>query len=363
MIDAKCFTTEWIEQKSKELNCPDKNIIEKVIRAFSLLDMLASSRCPFYFKGGSCLMLILQGGAHRLSIDIDILCSPGTNIEDYLKQYAENGFLEYKLIERKQSVNNIPKSHTKLFYQVEYLADSDKKSYILLDVVYDECHYKQTQKILIDNVMIECVGERHPVVVPSISDILGDKLTAFAPETTGIPYFKKDKLATLEIIKQLYDIGRLFDKVDDLVISSSVFKELVPVELGYRGLSLTISDVCEDIRQTALNISTRGYVDGEKFKLLQQGIKSISSFIFSGAYRIENAIIDAAKAAYLATAIENEEKVLQHYNGSPLSVADMQITHLPSRLNRLKIGNPEAFFYWAKTDTLFNAICSKLVNS
>lgn len=354
MIDAKCFTTEWIEQKSKEFHYPDKNIIEKVIRAFSLLDMLASSGCPFYFKGGSCLMLLLQGGAHRLSIDIDILCPPGTNIEEYLKQYAENGFLEYKLIERKQSGNNIPKSHTKLFYQVEYLNGSDKTSYILLDVVYGECHYKQVQKVLIDDVLIECVGNRQTVVVPSISDILGDKLTAFAPETTGIPYYKNDKPTTLEIIKQLYDIGRLFDKVADIAISSSVFKELVPVELGYRGLTLGVADVCEDIRNTALNISTRGYVDGEKFKLLQQGVKSINSFVFSEKYLIENAIIDSAKAAYLATAIEYGETILEHYNGTPVSVADMQITHLPSRLNRLKIGNPEAFFYWAKADALFN---------
>ena len=47
MINKKCFTKQWIEQKSLELNYSDKNLIEKVIRAFSLLDMLASSGCPF----------------------------------------------------------------------------------------------------------------------------------------------------------------------------------------------------------------------------------------------------------------------------------------------------------------------------
>ena len=56
MINKECFTTEWIEDKSKELNYPDKNIIEKVIHAFSLLDMLADSGCPFHFKGGSILL-------------------------------------------------------------------------------------------------------------------------------------------------------------------------------------------------------------------------------------------------------------------------------------------------------------------
>ena len=91
MIDKKCFTTEWIAQKSIELSYSDKNLIEKVIRAFALLDMLASSGCPFHFKGGSSLMLLLNDSTHRLSIDIDIMCPPGTNIEDYLAEYANNG--------------------------------------------------------------------------------------------------------------------------------------------------------------------------------------------------------------------------------------------------------------------------------
>ena len=95
MINKECFTTEWIAQKSIELKYNDKNLIEKVIRAFSLLEMLAASGCPFYFKGGTSLMLILGDGSHRLSIDIDIMCPPGTNIEDYLKDYAQSGFLGF----------------------------------------------------------------------------------------------------------------------------------------------------------------------------------------------------------------------------------------------------------------------------
>ena len=53
MISKECFTTEWIAQKSIELQYNDKNLIEKVIRAFSLLEMLSASNCPFHFKGGT----------------------------------------------------------------------------------------------------------------------------------------------------------------------------------------------------------------------------------------------------------------------------------------------------------------------
>ncbi len=43
--------------------------MEKTIRAFSLLEALAKSGCPFLFKGGSALMLQLAC-TQRLSIDI-----------------------------------------------------------------------------------------------------------------------------------------------------------------------------------------------------------------------------------------------------------------------------------------------------
>lgn len=357
MINSKCHTTEWISSLSQQFSFPDKNLIEKVIRAFTLLDMLARSGCPFHFKGGSCLMFLLRESAHRLSIDIDVMCPPGTNIEDYLKEYASNGFIDYRLIERKQAGTDIPKSHSKFFYQVAFQADSSTTSYILLDVLYEDCHYLQTQLVPIQNIFIETDGSPVMVNVPSIGDILGDKLTAFAPETTGIPYYKKDHLATLEIIKQLYDIGRLFDHVDDLNVTASVFKKIAPIELGYRGMDPSNIDVIfEDIRNTACNISTRGFIDKEKFELLQKGIKNISSFMYKEPYHIEQATVDAAKAAYIATMIQHGIFNVQHFNGDMLTIASKTITMLPSRLNRLRLSNPEAFYYWSLTDDLLKSI-------
>ena len=51
MIGKECFTQEWVENVSQQLHYPDKNLIEKVIRAFALVDMLASSGCDFCWKG------------------------------------------------------------------------------------------------------------------------------------------------------------------------------------------------------------------------------------------------------------------------------------------------------------------------
>lgn len=352
MISKECFTTEWIAQKSIELQYNDKNLIEKVIRALSLLELLSASGCPFYFKGGTSLMLILGGGSHRLSIDIDIMCPPGTNIEVYLKDYAKSGFLEYKLVERRQAGKDVPKSHSKFFYQVAFKGQSDMTSCILLDVLYEDCHYHKTNTIDIMCPFVKLEGEPLKVAVPSVEDILGDKLTAFAPETTGIPYYKKERLTTLEIIKQLYDVGRLFDRMQDLDTVSQSFKSIANVELGYRNLEHDLSQIYNDIRQTALNISTRGFVDKEKFALLQKGIINIKPFMYKGAYRIEEAIVDAAKAAYLATLIETGGKTIERFTDTLLT-DDMQIEPvLTNKLNKLRIGLPEAYFYWTKTSQL-----------
>jgi hypothetical protein len=112
MIKKECFTSEWIRSIARKTRYTDLNIIEKVIRVLSLLELLKSSGCPFCFRGGSALMLILGENAHRLSIDVDIICPPGTDIESYLKDIEQFGFVGKKLEDRQQRGIDVPKSHS-----------------------------------------------------------------------------------------------------------------------------------------------------------------------------------------------------------------------------------------------------------
>lgn len=45
MIRKDCFTPEWVDNLSERYNYRDKNLIEKVIHAFSLLELLSSNGC------------------------------------------------------------------------------------------------------------------------------------------------------------------------------------------------------------------------------------------------------------------------------------------------------------------------------
>lgn len=353
MIHPESRTLSWIEQAAKDNKVKDIALVEKTIRAFSLLEALVRSGCPFLFKGGSSLMLHLDTGK-RLSIDIDIICPPGTRIEDYLEKYSEEyGFGEVKLVERI-SRTDIPKQHAKFFYQVAYPTGGHQDK-ILLDVLFEEIHYSDIVELPIQSRLLKTYGEPIIVKLPSKEDLLGDKLTAFAPHTTGIPFFKGEKNCSMEISKQLFDIASLFDIITDLSVTSGTFKKFAMVELQYRGLEAdAIQVVLDDIYNTAMCIVLRGQDNPEEFQLLQDGIKRVRGFIHSEVYSLESAITNASKAAYLSKLISRGLNEVKHYNPAEVSLlADAMIqSPLSTKLNKLKKTNTEAFFYWNEIQKL-----------
>lgn len=325
----------------------DIALVEKTIRAFSLLEALARSGCPFIFKGGSSLMLHLNT-SKRLSIDIDIICPPGTVIEDYLHKYSEEyGFGKVELVERIARTN-VPKQHAKFYYEVSYPTNGGQDK-ILLDVLYEEIHYSKIVSIPIQSPLLIIEDPTVWVKLPSHEDLLGDKLTAFAPHTTGIPFFKGEKRCTMEIIKQLFDIASLFDITKDISITRETFMRFATIELQYRHLNPNnTQQVLDDIYKSSLCICLRGLYDAEDFKLFQDGISRIGNFIHSERYTLDSAIVNASKTAYLSKLITKDINEVTHYNTESLKdFVGQTIQHpLPTKLNKLKKTHPEAFFYW-----------------
>ena len=347
MIHPDSWTIEWMKQVAAENKFPDIALIEKSIRAFSLLESLVLSSCPFVLKGGTALMLHMDS-AKRLSIDIDIICPTGTNIKKFVQKHAqEYGFDDVKLVERV-TPNNVPKTHAKFFYQVTYVTNAETEC-ILLDVLFEDIHYHEVEQLPIQSRFLKLEGEPVLVNVPGKADMLGDKLTAFAPNTTGIPFFKGEKDCSMEIIKQLFDVASLFDVTDDVTVVAKTFKKFATVELQYRNLDpQNITQVLDDIFKTSLCICLKGQLEPDTFKLLQTGTKRIQSFIHSEKYNIDSAITNASKAAYLSVLIANGITTAAHFdpqNIEPLRDAVIK-EPLNNKLNKLKKSNIEAFFYW-----------------
>jgi predicted nucleotidyltransferase component of viral defense system len=348
MISQKEITLDWLNKVSKENRNADKILVDKVIRALLLLEGLVKENLPFIFKGGTALMLHLNS-TKRLSIDIDIILpTEPKNLEDILATVSkEQGFIRKELQDRNTS-SKIKKEHYKFIYTPIHKSNKEEE-YVLLDILFEKVNYERVIKIPIQSIFIPIKGEPLLVNVPCLEGILGDKLTAFAPNTTGIPYFKKEDSMSMEIMKQLYDIGNLLDVVSDAKIIKSTFFRFAATELTYRNQSgMNEKDVLDDIMQTSLCIVSRGTDGKGEFEQLLLGIQRLSGYIFTESYHLEKAILNASKAAYLSALISNDAKVVEKFK-DPLELKDWLIAEpMNTKLNKLKKSNPVAFFYWYK---------------
>ena len=348
MINQNEFTTDWLIQVSKKHQNADKILVEKVARALLLVEGLVKQKLDFVFKGGTALMLHLNS-TKRLSIDIDIILPRSyDNLDEILDKIAnEQGFIR-KELQNRTAQSQIKKEHYKFYYSAHHKTKNNEE-YVLLDILYEDVNYANVIEIPIESKFVPNMNVGLLVKVPCLEDMLGDKLTAFAPNTTGIPYFKRDDSMSMEIIKQLYDIGNLFDVVEDISIVKSTFMRFANTELIYRNSpELTISNVLDDIYQTSLCIVTRGQDGLGNFNELQMGIGRIERFIFSEKYHLEKAIIHASKAAYISALIKYDITFIEKFR-SALDVKDWIIeAPFNNKLNKLKKSSPESFFYWYK---------------
>jgi hypothetical protein len=346
MIAQKSNSKEWIEAVAKS-NKADKTLVEKLIRALLLLEGLSESGLNFIFKGGTALMLLFNSNK-RLSIDIDIIVPEKDLTEILQKICAAKGFTTFEKQERIAGTN-IDKEHYKLMF---VSALNNRESHILLDVLKEEIHYQNIIELPIDSVFVNQENEPVLVHLPDFNNILGDKLTAFAPNTTGIPYRKGNKEMGMEIIKQMYDIGCLCNKVDNPQMVSTVFSSFAETELLYRENKNSIDDVLDDIIETALSVCLRQNLGESDFNILSKGIVQVKPFIFSEPFHLEKAITHAAKTVYIASVIKYGAAEFLRFNAE-IDMSHWTITEpMNTKLNKIKKSDPEAFFYLYQTFVL-----------
>jgi len=150
-------------------------------------------------------------------------------------------------------------------------------------------------------------------------------------------------------------VASLIDITDDLNITRATFQRIATIELEYRHLDKSdVQPVYDDIYQTALCICMRGLQNVEEYKLLQDGIGRIGSFVLGNRYTLDDAIVNAAKVAYVCQLLRNGHNVIHHFN--PDTIEEMAekalVSPMPAKLNKLKKTHPEAFFYLCEIQTI-----------
>ena len=339
MIANRSRDKDWImEIRNKPETPADPILIERMILALFLLENIRDSGLDFIFKGGTCLLLVL-GTPKRFSIDIDIVLDTDEGLDSALEAIIQRGI--FHRFEEVKRASPVPKCHYKFFF---HSVIENRESSILLDVLFDDNPYLAYQEIHLLTEFIVLDGEPSMIKCPVIECLLGDKLTAFAPNSTGILYNSNKEL---EIIKQLYDIGLLFNEVVDMNLVTETFQIVSAKELAYRELStLSTDDVLTDIFETACLIGMRGFGSSEKFAELQSGIKKIAGFIYAERFTLDSAILCAAKAACLSILIKREAKEISRFDPS-IDLSNWYIDDPNyNKLNKVKKNSPEAFYYF-----------------
>ncbi len=313
-------------------------------------------KLDFLLKGGTALLVLLPRPA-RLSIDVDIAVEVGAGVlEMALSAVVDRkGFTGYHLVERETRADKpIPKLHHELEYEpVVY----QRRGYILLGMVLEEPGYATVAR----PVATRFYTSANPpdVRLPTINSILGDKLVALAPATTGIPWGLGKELSRA---KQLFDVGCLVDAADDPREMINAFICSVEQESRFAGTSYAVEAVVEDLVSFARLVSTldlKGAIEDDHTREVRAGVKRLGSYLLGGERytHARAAKADAARAAFCAKLVQQDTADRQLWE-TVRRVASTEVTRLPDILEavaptgdfafvrRLYRGAPEAAVYW-----------------
>jgi hypothetical protein len=295
MLSKEIYKLDYIKRLQSKYK-KDPGLLERVMYAFGLLEALSIVGMNFIFKGGTSLLLITERPM-RLSTDIDIIVPPGTDVDGYVKEASKIfPFIDYNR-QVRQGKNKIEKAHYKFIYESPILK---KDFYILLDIVFMDNPYTTVIEKEIKNEILLVENEPSKVLMPSADCILGDKMTAFAPHTTGIPLGVNKEL---EIMKQLYDVATLSDISHNYKELCDTYDKVVAEEIQFRDIAEDRNSVLLDSIRTAVCIIGKGHTDTEEYPMYVSGANSLDSHILNGRFNGEIASLVACQVLYLASCI------------------------------------------------------------
>lgn len=346
MLLRENYTADHILRLRNETGA-DPSILERTIFAFGLLEAIRSVNMPFIFKGGTALMVLLDE-PRRLSTDIDIIVNHDTDIDSYIEK-AGRIFPFISVEEHKRrGANDIEKRH----FRFHFLSPrTGKVINILLDVVFEDNPYLKVTECPIRSRLLLSSGEDLKVNLPDKNCILGDKLTAFAPHTTGIP-FGEDK--ELEIIKQLFDCWMLLQEMDNYKTVAEAYDKVSRIELGHRGIEVEPSDCLKDTINSCICIMGRGSIRPEEYTNFASGIGAIQGHIFVGRINGENAGVYASEVMYLAANLLTGQTEYERISNPD----DYRNTQLKlkgiKKISSIRNTNPLAYSYMIRSIKLLN---------
>lgn len=362
MFSPQVYSQAWADEERRKLGNCDPGLLEKCAHALTLLGHLAESGLPFLFKGGTSILLLVPT-IRRLSIDIDIV-SPATN-EELDRVVARIGqtapFTGWAEDIRGTATGREPLPHRRHF---QFFFPSERgrngQAHILLDVVQEEhCPHDTVQRPIRTGFLVP--DREIMVTLPTIESLLGDKLTAFAPTTTGVRLRKQggEVGAVMQVAKQLFDVGVLFDHATDFAGVARAYDGVQAQESSYRenlhSRDASLADTLNAcLGVTGASMKAAPTTPFPDTPLILEGFRRLKMGHLTQRLDDENALRRiAARAGVLATHLRSGRQfdfATARYIESEAQVAALRAASLAGTehawLDRIKKTNAEAYHYW-----------------
>jgi predicted nucleotidyltransferase component of viral defense system len=351
-ITPEHFHPEALGISCKSLNFRQPSLFETCLHAFELLGRLSGSGLPFLFKGGTS-MVLHSAAPRRISTDIDIMTPiSGEDLVAVLQTVAEGDpFLSFD--EHDRGLRDLPnRRHFRYYYRPA--TGGTQPVPLLLDVVEDDFSTFETE----DKSVLQSwftPNRETTVKVQTLDYLLGDKLAAFAPRTTGVPYLRKDGTEgdLMQIAKQFFDVATLFDLNDNPSVCLPAWQEHVKKEAAYRELKdLNPEEVLKDTFQACLAATMITFPVKRRHRdsdTLWKGINSLANHVVDGALSHRGMFEMAGKVAYLTTLLGTNSSAQvgkPQPPDNPVELKGLKIEGPLRFLNPIGGSSPNGLFFW-----------------
>lgn len=357
-LDPTCFDSRWIRSKRDELGLNDLGRLETAILAFELLGRLAAAGLEFVFKGGTCVLLHVQP-IRRLSVDVDIVT--GRPFPEVLEIVgAISGEHPFREAEHQghRDQENPPTRHIRI--RCNSAVQRDGTTQVQLDVLCDRHVYPRVEsKSIIAPFIVPAAPAS--VTVPAAECLLAEKLTAFAPGTIGVQYeliprggAHPPEPQPLRVVKQLYDVGVLFDLVRDPHLLKEGYRASFEKQTLYRARGHTLDQALDDARDAAFwpsQHNLRRSATNERTAFFVEGFNMLNNFLTAREpFNLPAARPFCARAAYLSAFIQKDRPAEEFldYTRPPDNLNELSISGPLAVLNGLRGIAPEAFWMWKR---------------
>lgn len=361
MFPQAVYTREWANEQRKMLGNCDPGLLERCVFALTLLGHLAESGLPFLFKGGTSLLLHLPR-IQRLSVDIDIV-SPAGNEELERVVAGIGGKAPFIAVEENRRDASAVREalpqrrHFKFWFPSE--RTPTRRSYVLLDVVQES---RWPHKVVARPIQTPfLIPDREIMVqVPTIESLLGDKLSAFAPTTTGVRLRRQggEVGEVMQVAKQLFDVGVLFEHAHDFDQIAQVYDGVQAQESGYRenlhSREASLADTFNAcLGLTGVRVRRAPPAVFPDTPLLYDGLNKLTGHLTRARLTDIDRRVLAARAGVLAAHLRAGRPfdfAAARYTRTPDQLAALSAAtlhgHEHAWLDSLKQANEEAYYYW-----------------